>query len=72
VQGRCGEAGGRVDGDTVEPLTSEQWAGLWSVLSGHEFERVCSVIWELNEWEPQQRIDSAKKASRAGIGSTSS
>jgi hypothetical protein len=66
------KAGARVDGDTIEPLTPAQWAGLWEVLSGHEFERVCSVIWELNEWEPQQRIDSAKKASRAGTGSTSS
>jgi hypothetical protein len=65
------KAGARVDRDTVEPLTAEQWAGLWQVLSGHEFERICSVIWELNEWEPQQRIDSAKKASRAGTANTS-
>jgi hypothetical protein len=66
------KAGGRViDDGVVEPLTETQWAGLWPVLSGHEFERICSVIWELNEWEPQQRIDSAKKASRAGTGSTS-
>jgi hypothetical protein len=66
------KAGVRVVGDGTEPLTGEQWTSLWTVLSGHEFERICSVIWELNEWEPQQRIDSAKKASRAGTVNTSS
>lgn len=77
------DAGGRAyselvvpaDGDgapTVEPITAEQWTGIFEVISGHEFERIASAIWELNDYGPQQRIAAAGKASRAGSASRSS
>lgn len=64
-------SGGQLVDETVQPVTAEQWAALWPVLSGHEFERITVALIELNEWDPQRRIDSAKKASPAGSGSTS-
>jgi hypothetical protein len=71
------EAGGRAyaelvvpgqgDGEpTLEPVTAEQWAGIFEVISGHEFERIASAIWDLNDYGPQQRIAAAGKASRVG------
>lgn len=74
------EAGGRVyaelvtpaDGDAepaLEPITGEQWAGIFEVISGHEFERIASAIWDLNDYGPEQRIAAAGKASRASSAS---
>jgi hypothetical protein len=66
-------SGGRLlDDGTVEPVPAEQWAQLWPVLSGHEFEKIAIAVLELNEWDPQQQIESAKKGSPAGTGATSS
>jgi hypothetical protein len=70
------EEGGRVyaelvtpgEGDAepaLEPITVEQWEGIFEVIHGHEFERVASVIWDLNDYGPRQRIASAGKVSRA-------
>lgn len=69
------EDGGRVyaelvqpaDGDgapVLEPITEEQWEGIFEVIYGHEFERIASVIWDLNDYGPRQRIASAGKVSR--------
>jgi hypothetical protein len=55
--------------ESREELTPEQWADLWDTLSGHEFERIASNIWELNEYGPQQRVEAAGKAFRVGTGS---
>jgi hypothetical protein len=41
---------------------------IFEVISGHEFERIASAIWDLNDYGPQQRIANAGKASRAGSG----
>lgn len=70
------EAGGRaysalvVHGEgetepTLEPISDEQWAGILEVISGHEFEKIASALWELNDYGPRQRIAAAGKASRA-------
>lgn len=63
------------DGDAEpgsEPVTFEQWAGIFEVISGHEFERIASALWGLNDYGPQQRIAHAGKASRAGSVNKSS
>jgi hypothetical protein len=71
------DAGGRAyaelvvpaEGDaepTLEPISPEQWVGIFEVISGHEFERIASAIWDLNDYGPQQRIAAAGKASRVG------
>lgn len=49
----------------IVPVTAEQWAGIFEVISGHEFERIASALWDLNDYSPQQRIAAAGKASRA-------
>lgn len=64
-------SGVRLDGDTEEPLSPEQWDRLFQLLSGHEFQKICNAIFDLNEYAPEQRILSAKKASRAGSGDKS-
>ena len=64
-------SGGQLVDGKVQPVTGEQWEKLWPVLSGHEFERIAVALVELNEWQPQQRIDAAGKASRAGSVTTS-
>jgi hypothetical protein len=57
---------------TTEPVSPEQWDALWGILTGHEFERIATALWALNDYGPQQRIAAAGKASRAGSGSKSS
>lgn len=60
------------DGSEVEtPVTDEEWDELFGLLSGRDFGRLCDAIFGLNEHGPQQRLDAARKASRAGSGSTS-
>lgn len=60
---------GRIEG---EKLTAEQWDDLFNILSGHDHNRVCDTVWELNEYRPMQRLAAAKKASRAQRKSGSS
>lgn len=61
------------EGDETEPaivpVTPEQFAGILEVVTGHEFERIASAIWDLNDYGPQQRLANAGKASRAGSAS---
>lgn len=58
--------------ETIEPVTPEQMLGILEVATGHEFERVASAIWDLNDYGPQQRLANAGKASRAGSANRSS
>ena len=51
--------------DGVE-IPAEAWADLIPALSGAEIGRVTDAIWALNEWDPAQEIERAKKASKAG------
>lgn len=58
--------------ETIEPVTPEQMLGILEIVTGHEFERIASGIWDLNDYGPQQRLANAGKASRAGSASRSS
>ena len=76
VHGACRAAaakcGVRVENGTDVPLAlkrdsagkviGSQWNDLLSTISGHEFGKVADVIFGLNEWDPQRRLDDAKKA----------
>lgn len=41
-----------------------EWADLFEVLSGPDTARVVDAIWALNEYNPAQRTEALKKASR--------
>ena len=43
-------------------IPDEAWADLVPALSGAEIARVTDAIWALNEWNPAQEIEKAKKA----------
>lgn len=45
----------RLDGDEEIPMTREQWARLFSVISGAEATEIRDAIWSLNEYEPTKR-----------------
>lgn len=48
-----------------------EWDDLFQVLSGPDFARIVDCIWALNEYNPQQRTEQAKKLSRAEPKTTS-
>jgi len=48
--------GQRVEGDEFATLSDEEWSETFDVLSGSEIGLIRDAIWELNEWEPQQRL----------------
>ncbi|WP_223690111.1 hypothetical protein [Leifsonia poae] len=56
----------QVDGDTNIVLTDEQWDAIFESLYGHDMSAVRDAVWNVNEWQPSQRLAAAKKA-RAGI-----
>jgi len=53
----------RVEGDERVKMSAEQWAALLGVLSSWDRSRLFDVVWGMNEWEPYQRTQDAKKAS---------
>jgi hypothetical protein len=55
-----------------EEIPDEAWADLVPALSGAEIARVTDAIWALNEWNPAQEIEKAKKALVAGSKKKSS
>ena len=55
---------GRLADGTVIP--GEVWADLIPSLAGAEISAVTDAIWALNEWNPAQEIEKAKKALKAG------
>jgi len=55
-----------VEGDTDTEIPAESWADLVPALSGAEIGRITDAIWALNEWDPAQEIERAKKALKAG------
>lgn len=65
------ESGVRAEGDEEIPLTSEEWAELFDVLSGADIEDIRDAVWALNEWEPNQRLQALVKASGAATRSDS-
>jgi len=40
----------------------KKWAALFAKLPGSDISAVCSAIWALNQWEPEQRLEALKKA----------
>jgi hypothetical protein len=72
--------GVRVEGDTEVPMIVEkktldypnprnQWRELFAAISGHEMEKIRDAIWELNEYEPQVRLEEQLKRSGAAVRS---
>jgi hypothetical protein len=54
-----------VEGGEAE-IPEDVWAAFVSSLSGHEVGIIADAVWALNEWDPIQEIERAKKASKAG------
>lgn len=46
----------------------DEWADLFTTITGHEFIRIMDAIYELNEYAPAQRIAQAKKRSASPRG----
>lgn len=60
---KTGRAYGHVvDGDELVELTDEEWDGLFAEAAGSEVARVYDAIWELNEFQPAQRVQELVKA----------
>lgn len=57
------KTGRLVDGSDID---ADAWTVLIPTLSGAEIARVTDAIWALNEWDPAQEIERAKKALKAG------
>jgi hypothetical protein len=55
-------SGVRVEDDAEVSLEDSEWVDLFETISGHEFILVMDAIYELNEYEPAQRVSSLKKA----------
>lgn len=53
--------GGRLDGDTVVPLTKDQWAAILKS-NGRNVSRIGDVVFDLNEYTPEMEVENAKKA----------
>lgn len=60
-------SGGRVDGDTVVPLTPDQWRAVFKG-SGSTVARIGDAIFLLNEHGPSQAVEEAKKGLADGSG----
>lgn len=54
-------SGVRVEDGEEFPLTPEEWADLFTVISGTEVGTVTDAVWSLNEYEPSQRLDALVK-----------
>lgn len=63
--------GVRIEGDEEVPLSNEEWAELFDVLSGAEIGLIRDAVWELNEWEPSQRLNALVKGFGAATRSDS-
>ena len=60
------KTGRLIEAGVETELPAEVWADLVPSLSGAEIGRVTDAIWALNEWEPAQEIEKAKKALKVG------
>ena len=54
-----------VDQGAEIPITDDQWDDLFKRLKGHSIKLIHSAIWELNEYDPEVRVATAKKDSAA-------
>lgn len=56
-------SGKRVDGDSVEPLSEDEWRYVFKV-SGGMFQQITDALMMLNHIAPLKAVEEAKKASR--------
>jgi hypothetical protein len=61
----------RLDGDTPVEISDDQWTGIFDVISGREFSLIRDAVYELNEYEPQERLNALVKGSGAASRSVS-
>lgn len=47
-----------------DPDRVDEWVDLLKALDGAAIQRIGDAIWSLNEWEPGQAVEAAKKALR--------
>lgn len=58
------------DGEPVE-IADDEWGDLFDVLSGSDIGKIRDAVWELNEFEPEQRLNALVKGSGAAARSVS-
>lgn len=58
------------DGEPVD-ISDDEWADLFDVLSGSDIGKIRDAVWELNEYEPEQRLNALVKGSGAASRSDS-
>lgn len=63
------ESGRLVDGGDEQSLTAEQWADLWAVMPPATARLIEANVWHMHEYDTEQEILRAKKASRPARGS---
>jgi hypothetical protein len=56
--------GARVDGDDLVQVETKQWKALFESLDAAGVQEIVDTVWALNEWNPQQELEAAKKALR--------
>jgi hypothetical protein len=56
-----------VEDDKEVPYAAPVWIDLFKKLAGSDVTAICSALWALNQWDPEQRVEAAKKASRGGL-----
>lgn len=52
------------DGSPVE-IADDEWSDLFEVLSGSDIGKIRDAVWELNEYDPEQRLNALVKGSGA-------
>lgn len=55
-------SGKRVEGDKLEDLTPDQWKNLFRALPGASAMRICNAVFKLNQIDPAEAVEEAKKA----------
>lgn len=57
--------GHRLENGEPVDLSDDEWDDLFDVLSGSDISKIRDAVWELNEYEPQQRLNELVKGSGA-------
>jgi hypothetical protein len=61
----------RLEGDQPVEVTDEQWTKIFEIISGREYGLIRDAVYELNEYEPQTRLNALVKGSGAASRSAS-
>ena len=54
-----------------EPVDDFEWDDLFAVISGVEVKAIAAIWWAMNMSDPNERVAELKKASRAGVKTSS-